>query len=772
MPEPDRGTGIPASDEELDPVERLMVECLELPEAERGLAYEAACAAHPDLEPALRSRWGTLRSMGLLAFEPRTAVPERLGDFRLREQLGAGGMGIVYLAEQISLHRRVALKVLRPESLYFPHARERFQREAEAVARLKHPGIVPIYGVGEELGVPFLAMEFIEGATLAQVLEQLPGQRPDALEGRDLERAVLAGAADASVATGATPFTGSWVDAVVEVARQVAEALQHAHERGIVHRDVKPSNIVLTPSGQARLLDFGLAELSDVDRLTRTGSALGTLHYMAPEQLQGGTADARSDVYSLGATLYELLTLRPPHAGETRHQLEGSILAGRFESVRTRNRRAPVELDLVCAKALDVDPDRRYASARELAEDLANVLARRPVRARSPGPALLLRRWTQRHPAMTTAAVAAFLLVVVAPTMLLLREQEHSRTLGEALEDRTQALASERAARASEQAALSEAKAAFEYLEHLVFAASPVQSGGTDLAVADVLEAGVERIDQLADHPRLQVRMLTSLGLTLNALGRTSQAVHLLEQAREIERREGGLADTQPGELANSLANALANLGRLEEAREVAFEALAELESAGLGNSNDAGAALMTVGMTYLRDRDPVAAEEYLRAAVEVREAAPQRDTGAWIQASVMLANTLRARGRLAELLEELELLLEHAMRELPPTSPFLCDVLDCVAAARMEAGDVDGGLAASRRAVDLARTVHGESSNVVGVFLFNQSRMLQRAQRFEEALEAVGQAIVVLRSANGEDHPTTQTALRDQAALRRRLGR
>lgn len=410
---------------------RLVAECVERYEEEGEGAVDALCGKHPEQADALRRRVAILGRMGLLetgsAAEGRP-LPERLGDFRLLRKLGGGGMGVVYLAEQEPLGRRVALKLVRPEQLFFLGARKRFRREAEAAARLQHPGIVPVYTVGEETGIPYFAMELVEGCTMAEVIRTLNGRGSEILSGKDLAQAIARctpGAAEiSSDAAEGHIFSGTWMEACFRMVRQAAEALNHAHRRGVIHRDVKPSNLMVTPNGRVMLLDFGLAQAEGMTRLTRTGSQLGSLPYMSPEQVRGEAAgpDVRIDIYSLGITLYELLTLRMPYSASSTEAMRQRILEGRPEPVRRYAPSIPRDAETVCLTAMEADPARRYGSAADMTRDLGCVLERRPIEARRPGIGLRARRWVQRHPAVMLALVLGTVLAVGGPTMFALQE--------------------------------------------------------------------------------------------------------------------------------------------------------------------------------------------------------------------------------------------------------------------------------------------------------------------------------------------------------------
>ncbi len=379
-------------------------------------ALEELLARFPDEAEGIRRRVEALRTAGLL--QRRTQeFPDRLGDYRIIRRLGAGGMGAVFLAEQETLGREVALKVIRPENLFFAGMRERFRREIEAVAKFRHPGIVQVIGTGEADGVPYLAMELLEGASLGEVLHELEGRAPDQLTGGDLWKIVsrnTEGSAETPPAE-LRLFHGSWSRIAFRLVLHVARALAHAHEHGILHRDIKPSNVMITVRGEVKLLDFGLARESGAQSMTRTGAMLGSLPYLAPELLEGGEATECSDVYALGITLYEILTLRNPFESTSHEHTRARILEARPQPVRQRYSGVGWDGETVCVTAIESDPTRRYATANALADDVENYLDLKSIQARRPGAGIRLRRWIQRHPARAILIAATALFVLGGP---------------------------------------------------------------------------------------------------------------------------------------------------------------------------------------------------------------------------------------------------------------------------------------------------------------------------------------------------------------------
>jgi serine/threonine protein kinase len=381
-----------------------------------------------------------LREGGQRRVQPRTAASEsapgvgELGDFRLLREIGRGGMGVVYEAEQISLRRRVALKVLPFAAALDPRQLQRFKNEALAAAHLRHENIVPVYMVGEERGVHYYAMQFIEGRSLAELIAELRSQTADwprhSAAGRP-ELAMTSTSPAAILSTERSSGSRRYYDWVASQGRQAALALDHAHAVGVVHRDVKPANLLLDTSGRVWIADFGLAQMAGDAGLTATGEMLGTLRYASPEQVSArqGVVDHRSDVYSLGATLYELLTLRPIFEGRDRNELLRQIADDEPRRPHSLHASTPRELETVVLKALRKEPSERYPTARALADDLQRFLDDQPVLARRPTAAERLRKLARRHPSLVGAAAVVLILLSAGSllsTLLIGRAQQNA----------------------------------------------------------------------------------------------------------------------------------------------------------------------------------------------------------------------------------------------------------------------------------------------------------------------------------------------------------
>ena len=324
-----------------------------------------------------------------------------IGGYRLEFMLGKGGMGTVWQAEDLTLQRPVALKILAPEATVSASSRERFKREAEAGGRLNHPGIVGVSAVGEANGLHYLAQELVDGGrTVADWLDELRRQP--------------------QMPTG-------FFAAVAELFARVAEALHEAHQKGVVHRDLKPSNVLLTQDHEPKVADFGIARLDDSLQLTRTGDMFGTPFYMSPEQAAAkkNEIDFRTDIFSLGATLYETLTLVRPFAGETLQGVLDAIAKVDPPDPRRLRPGLPVELAAICLKALSKRPDKRYASMEAFAKDLRRFLAHEPVLAKVPTAMERGAKWCQRHPLISTLSAAGVVFAFIFAGLWVRAESAH-----------------------------------------------------------------------------------------------------------------------------------------------------------------------------------------------------------------------------------------------------------------------------------------------------------------------------------------------------------
>jgi serine/threonine protein kinase/WD40 repeat protein len=409
---------------------------------------------------------------------------QQVGDYRLVREVGRGGMGVVYEAEQISLNRRVALKVLPPQVSTNAQMLERFRREAKAAAKLHHTNIVPVFEVGQDGDLCYYAMQYIPGESLDRVIEELRRMRHESSQTGSIspsEESVEVHAAALSLLTGSvelrSPATSQatrpskaplveetdvyltkaiaadrcsesaavhqhsspaqprefqaprsdadephYFKSVARIGYQTANALAYAHARGVIHRDIKPSNLLLDAAHVVWVTDFGLAKTND-DGLTNSGDLLGTLRYMAPERFRG-KCDGRADVYALGLTLYELLVLRPAFSESDRLRLIDCVMERVPAPPRSLDPRIPLDLEIIVLKACQKDPSQRYQTADEMAEDLRRFLAGEPIKARRTSQFDRLRLWCRRQPAVAALTATVFLLVLtvaVGSTVLAIR---------------------------------------------------------------------------------------------------------------------------------------------------------------------------------------------------------------------------------------------------------------------------------------------------------------------------------------------------------------
>ncbi|MCC6408360.1 MAG: tetratricopeptide repeat protein [Planctomycetes bacterium] len=678
------------------------------------------------------------------------ALPERLGDFRLLERLGTGGMGVVYRARDEVLSREVALKLIRPESLHFEEARERFRREVEAAAKLRHPGIVPIYSVGEASGLPFFTMELVEGVSLASVVERLQGRAASELSGADLRAAVTSdkqrNATRTARAAESGVFAGTWVQACCRLMLQVADALQHAHENGVLHRDVKPSNIVVTPDGRAMLLDFGLASTTESSRITRTGAQAGSLPYMAPERFSRGLseADARGDVYSLGISLYELLALRLPFAADSIEELLHSIATGDHAPLLERNAAVPPDAAIVCATAMEREPARRYASAEAFARDLRNLLELRPISARAPSAGLRAKRWVQRHPTGTVALALGFLLIVVAPTIAAWRIREERDVAVRELAVRRQMLG---------------------FFLDLLKSADAEMADVDARTVQDLVDDGARRIrTSLVDAPEVRGPVLAELAKVQNSLGRPREAVELARAALELQSELPDTSAASQTALRRLTGSALGQLGEYE-ASDDELKAARSLAEAS-GDRHELVTIELELAANEFRRQQLDAATTRLDAIASEAESAASGDSSTAMSWLMLRAEIANARGRFdeaeASYVRAVDLETERHGRNHPQVARQLQN-LAVVLLAQKRPADALPLLVEAREIRAATEQREGlEDARLA----FNLAAVQSRLERPAESAAEFGRALELTRKLTGDSPQTAKAAAGMGSAL------
>lgn len=570
---------------------------------------EAFIARHPEQEAAIRRLLPALQMMADLSQSARRpldlegtlrvqfsgdgtrSVPTTLGDFRIVREVGRGGMGVVYEAEQISLRRRVALKMLPFASALDPRQLQRFRNEALAAASLHHDHIIPVYAVGCERGVHFYAMQFVDGLTLAEVIAELRRQATGgdnrgkgreesteesegSKEGTFLKNPSLpllpsVQTASACARSAPSPFpllppvqspgsvladtkpiaslltersglrSKSVYRRAAELVADAADALEHAHSLGIVHRDIKPGNLLLDQAGKICVGDFGLARFGSDAGLTMTGDVLGTLRYMAPEQAlaKHGLVDHRADIYALGATLYELLTLRPAVAANERGEILRQIAFEEVEPLHRHDKHIAAELETIALKCLAKAPVDRYASAGDLAADLRCWLADKPIKARPPTAMQRVRKWSQQHQAVVLAVCATLLLGMAVSTWQAIR----------ATQAEAKAKQQEQNATALATAEAAQRKLADKNFEAALDAVDRMLANIADPELNEIPRVGPLRrkmlkdaiafYEQLPAHSGLSPEIRFRLGKTWSSIGNRTQNVDEYELSKEAFAR-------------------------------------------------------------------------------------------------------------------------------------------------------------------------------------------------------------------------------------------
>ena len=650
-------------------------------------------------------------TLSLEADERRRAAaarpPAEIAGYRIIGRLGQGGMGVVWEAEQAHPRRRVALKVLRGDHLLDDYHARMFHREAESLARLKHPNIAAIYESGHTGdGHPYFAMELVRGERLDRWL----ASRPATIDAAELELRL-------------------------HLFSTMCDAVHYAHQRGVIHRDLKPANIIVsedatsmsgTASGTARptlkILDFGLARITDADvaatMVSEIGTIKGTLEYMSPEQARGDmdSVDTRSDVYALGVILYEMLT------GTLPYEVNRAAIA---EAVRvicedpprplresfTGARRLDPDLETIVGKALEKEADRRYASAAALTEDIERYLGSQPILARPPSALYQLRKFARRNRVLVGGAAAALVMLMAFATAMTVQAERIRRE----------------AARANREAAT--AREVSEFLIGLFDRSDPTLTRGEEVTARQLLDTGADRIEELDDQPRTQAAFMESMGRVFIVLGEFDRAEPLLERAVAIRERFAAEDELALARALFHQANVVDQLGRYVEAEEPARRSV-EIRERLLGDHPELATSLNTLGNVLWHQGRLDEAEAVHRRALDLRE------------------------------------------RILPPGHTDIGQTLHNLGALRYFAADLAEAERLWRRSAEIEEAAHGPDDWNLATSLHTLAIVCSDQDRFDEALELEQRALAIREKVLGPEHPHVALSLTTMGNILRDTGR
>jgi serine/threonine protein kinase len=752
--------------------------------------------------------------------------PERIGDYRILRQVGRGGMGIVYEAEQLSLGRHVALKILPTTGLTDPVHLERFRREARTAARLHHTNIVSVFGVGEAEGVRYYAMQFIHGESIDKVLRdvrriraaarslaeddnQATVDRPASIArslmsgfftgggGRVLGPApnttpALSGeggglpgqsamdpSSDSTLSLVASDSEWEYFRSVSRVGLQLADALAYAHRQGILHRDIKPSNLLLDIQGTVWITDFGLAKSEGAEDLTHTGDIVGTIRYMAPERFEGESLPA-SDIYSLGVTLYEMLTLRPAFEDSNKAKLIERIARQDPPLPRKLEPRIPRDLETIVLKCIARSAGRRYATADELAEDLRRFLSDRPILARRTSWSEQTWRWCRRNPVVASlvATIAVVLTAsVIALTALYLNAdrqrnraeeaEEHSRTAA------IKALSGEAKARQSE----ANTKSVLEFFQKRVLAAAGPKGQQGGLGPGATIRAAVDQAEptigkSFAGEPQVEASIRQVLGHTYWYLGDYPAAIRQHERACFLRQTHLGPDHADTLKSMVSLAQDYQADGQGAAALKL-YQALVPLLKTSVGADDSEtlwsmrGVARSLEWAGHVSDALPLFEEVLKRAKTALGPDHP--DTLIYM---ANLADAYRRVGRLSEAFPLFEEAIERGRDTLGPKHPDVLVTMNDLAVACREAGRLDEAAKRFDETLQLKKTVLGPEHSETLLAMMNLGDTYRLAGRPGAAILLLEEALRLRRAYQGPNFDMTLVAEGFLAAAYRDEGR
>jgi tetratricopeptide (TPR) repeat protein/predicted Ser/Thr protein kinase len=656
----------------------------------------------------------------------RSAGKRRIAGFEVGGVLGEGGMGTVYLAEQERPKRTVALKVVRAGRMTASMLR-RFEHEAEILARLQHPGIAQIYQAGTfdegDGPIPYYAMEFVQGPTLADAATRLTR------------------------------------DQKLDLFIRICDAVQHAHQKGVIHRDLKPSNILVDQAGQPKVLDFGVARLADAERseltyATAAGQLVGTLPYMSPEQVAGdpNDLDTRSDVYALGVILYELLTGQLPHNVPMNSLVDAvkTITESRIAPLSSIDRSLGGDLQTIVGKALEKDREQRYHSAAELGADLERFLRDEPIQARPPTRTYLLTKFVRRNKPLVAlgAAAAVALAAGVAGTAW----QAYRATEGQRLAELRRNEAER--ARYEAQAALADSQAVTEFLTNMLASVDPETARGEEISVREILDQTATTLPMLADRPRVELAIRTTLGSAYRALGRFSDALPQIVAARKLAESVHGPESVQALTLARGIAITTSDLNDPTSALEQMRHTVASFERVLGPGAPETALAIGDLGRLLVETGNMEEAEKTLRRAIELTRATLGPENHDYLTQRDHLGALLTDLGRFAEGEEVLRSLLADRRAVFGPDSPTVAYTITTLANVVQKQGRNAEAIELLTESLRVRRISLAPDHPSLLINLANLATALIGSGRAAEALPLLRETVAKQREVLGDDSP------------------
>jgi serine/threonine protein kinase len=654
-----------------------------------------------------------------------------LGDYELVRELGRGGIGTVWEATQVSLGRKVALKILAPHIAVSETSLQRFQREAEAGGRLTHPNIVAVYQIDEEEGVHFIAQELVEGGhTLA---DRIRNSRDEATLDKD------------------------YYHSIALIFAQIAEALQHAHDDGTIHRDIKPSNILLNKEDQPKVADFGLAQVEDALDLSRTGEFAGTPFYMSPEQAMSKRIgiDHRTDIFSLGVSLWEALALQRPFEGDTSQQILQKIITETPADPRRIRSRCPGPLAIICLKAMEKQVGRRFQSMSEFAADLRRFLADEPILSKLPTFIYRSWQWVKKN-YMASACIAAIVLGLFTSLFLWQR------------------------AKKSELIAISAVGA----LGNMIEALAPTAASSSPERTKELLNEAEKNIRDKVASPMLRANVVTSLAKAISKAGDYRRALSLLDESLLVYKEKNMLESNMAIALQGLRADTLMKLSDFDKAKET-YLTLLDIKKKVYGeDSVPYFSTLNGLGTIEAQTGNSEAAKEYLEAAYEGLE----RHLGISDELTLLplnnLGNVYRSLGRDEEAYQVMRKVVEERTKLLGKDHP---DTLTALSNWSAHSASMLDRKVNQYQGADAVRRAPENFENVIATFddvieaqtgalgadhpdtlltSYNLVMLYYRYSRIKEAEELAQEILPLMRGSLGDNHQVTLGTLSILGAL------